>query len=73
MKGEEIPIEARIMALADVFDALVSKRCYKDAFSYEKAYEIIENDAGTHFDKQLAMAFLSCKEELERYYNASEK
>ena len=73
MKGEEIPIEARIMALADVFDALVSKRCYKDAFSYEKAYEIIENDAGTHFDKQLAMSFLSCKEELERYYNTSEK
>lgn len=73
LKGEEIPIEARIMALADVFDALVSKRCYKDAFSYERAYEIIEKDAGTHFDKQLAMVFLSCKEELERYYNASEK
>ncbi|MCQ2522088.1 MAG: HD domain-containing protein [Lachnospiraceae bacterium] len=73
LKGEEIPIEARIMALADVFDALVSKRCYKDAFSYERAYEIIEKDAGTHFDKHLAMVFLSCKEELENYYNASEK
>ncbi len=73
LKGDEIPIEARIMALADVFDALVSKRCYKDAFSYERAYEIIEKDAGTHFDKQLAMVFLSCKEELEDYYNASEK
>lgn len=73
LKGEEIPIEARIMALADVFDALVSKRCYKDAFSYDKAYEIIETDAGTHFDKQLAEVFLSCKEELENYYNASEK
>lgn len=70
LKGEEIPIEARIMALADVFDALVSKRCYKDAFSYERAYEIIEKDSGTHFDKQLATVFLSCKEELERYYNA---
>ena len=73
LNGEEIPIEARIMALADVFDALVSKRCYKDAFSYDKAYEIIETDAGTHFDKQLAMVFLSCKEELEKYYNESEK
>ncbi len=73
LRGEEIPIEARIMALADVFDALVSKRCYKDAFSYEKAYEIIEKDAGTHFDKQLAEVFLSCKMELEKYYNASEK
>lgn len=70
LKGEEIPIEARIMALADVFDALVSKRCYKDAFSYERAYEIIEKDSGTHFDKQLATVFLSCKEELEKYYNA---
>ena len=72
LKGDEIPIEARIMALADVFDALVSKRCYKEAFSYEKAYEIIEKDSGTHFDKQLAEVFLSCKAELENYYNACE-
>lgn len=72
LKGEDIPIEARIMALADVFDALVSKRCYKEAFSYERAYEIIEKDAGTHFDKELAKVFLTCKEELESYYNASE-
>lgn len=72
LKGEEIPIEARIMALADVFDALVSKRCYKDAFPYEKAYEIIRADAGSHFDKQLAEVFLLCKPELEAYYNASE-
>lgn len=73
LKGEEIPIEARIMALADVFDALVSKRCYKEAFSYEKAYEIIKKDAGTHFDRALAEVFLSCKDELEEYYNSSEK
>lgn len=73
LKGEEIPIEARIMALADVFDALVSKRCYKEAFSYEKAYEIISKDAGTHFDERLTKVFLSCKEELENYYNSSEK
>ncbi len=72
LKGEDIPVEARIMALADVFDALVSKRCYKDAFSHEKAYKIIENDAGTHFDEQLAKVFLFCKTELERYYNESE-
>ena len=72
LKGEEIPIEARIMALADVFDALVSKRCYKEAFSYEKAYEIIAGDAGTHFDSQLTEVFLSCKTELENYYNSSE-
>lgn len=73
LKGDEIPIEARIMALADVFDALVSKRCYKEAFSYDKAFEIIENDAGTHFDAQLAKVFLTCRPELEEYYNMCEK
>ena len=69
LKGNDIPVEARIMALADVFDALVSKRCYKDAFSYDKAFGIIEHDAGTHFDAQLAKVFLSCRAELEEYYN----
>ena len=62
--GKEIPIEARIMALADVFDALVSKRCYKDAFSYDKAFSIIEEDLGTHFDPVLGRVFLECREEL---------
>lgn len=72
LKGEEIPVEARIMALADVFDALVSKRCYKDAFSYDRAFEIIEKDSGTHFDEKLAKVFISCRPELEDYYNKSE-
>ena len=67
--GEEIPIEARIMALADVFDALVSKRCYKDAFSYDRAFNIIEEDAGSHFDPKLAKLFLECRSELEAYYD----
>ena len=67
--GEEIPIEARIMALADVFDALVSKRCYKDAFSYDRAFSIIEEDAGAHFDAKLAKLFLECRSELEAYYD----
>lgn len=69
LKGEEIPIEARIMALADVFDALVSKRCYKEAFSYDKAFSIIEQDAGTHFDERLAGIFLKCRPQLEKFYN----
>ena len=69
LKGKEIPLEARIMALADVFDALVSKRCYKEAFSYDKAFSIIEEDAGVHFDYDLAMVFISCRSELEAYYN----
>ena len=68
-KGGDIPIEARIMALADVFDALVSKRCYKDSFSFDSAFNIIEAGAGTHFDKELTKIFLSCRPELEEYYN----
>lgn len=72
LTGDEIPIEARIMALADVFDALVSKRCYKDSFSYDKAFSIIEQDAGSHFDAKLAPIFLSCRQELEDYYNSTD-
>ncbi len=68
LREEEIPIEARIMALADVFDALVSKRCYKEAFSFDKAFSIIEHDAGSHFDAALAEIFLRCRPQLEAYY-----
>ncbi len=69
LKEKEIPVEARIMALADVFDALVSKRCYKEAFSYDKAFSIIENDLGTHFDPELGKVFLECRKALEALYN----
>lgn len=69
IKGEEIPIEARIMALADVFDALVSKRCYKDAYSYDKAFGIIEESIGSHFDPVLGEVFLQCREKLESMYS----
>lgn len=65
LAGEEIPLSARIMAVADVFDALVSERCYKKPFPFEKAMEIIEKDAGTHFDPQVAEAFLLAKDEVK--------
>ena len=58
ISGEEIPLCARIMAVADVFDALTSKRCYKDAMPLEKAYAIIKEESGTHFDPVVAAAFL---------------
>jgi len=70
IKGEEIPFEARIMALADVFDALVSKRCYKDSMSYDKAFQIIEESLGTHFDPELGSAFIKCRPYLEDLYNS---
>lgn len=69
ISGEQIPLEARIMALVDVFDALVSKRCYKDSFDYDKAFSIIEESLGSHFDPQLGKEFLNCRPELEKLYN----
>lgn len=63
--GEDIPLSARIMAVADVFEALVSKRCYKEACSYEQAFDIIRNLSGTHFDPVLVEAFLNRKEEVK--------
>lgn len=72
LSGEQIPVEARIMALADVFDALVSKRCYKEAFSYDKAFSIIENDLGSHFDPVIGKIFITCRSELEEFYNSTQ-
>ena len=59
IRGEEIPLCARIMAVADVFDALTSKRCYKNAMPVEKAYAIIKEESGTHFDPAVVEAFCS--------------
>lgn len=70
LQGEEIPLEARIMALADVFDALVSKRCYKEAKSFDEAFEIIKNDLGKHFDPTIGKIFIECRPRLEEYYNS---
>ena len=72
LSGAQIPFEARVMALADVFDALVSKRVYKDSFSYDKAFSIIEESKGTHFDPALCEAFLQCRHKLEELYNGYE-
>ncbi len=68
LKGEAIPLEARVMAIADVYDALVSKRCYKEAFSFADAYAIIEESMGKHFDPSLKKYFEQSRAELEAYY-----
>ena len=67
-KKEEIPLEARIMAVADVYDALVSKRVYKDAFSFEKADTIIKEGMGSQFDPALSGAYEKARPRLEAYY-----
>lgn len=58
LKGEQIPIPARLMAVADVYDALISKRVYKAAFSHEQAVEIISEGRATQFDPNVVDAFL---------------
>lgn len=64
LKGNEIPLSARIMAIADVFDALTSKRSYKDKISDDRAFEIIEQSSGSHFDPILVNVFVDIKEEI---------
>ena len=61
-KGEEIPLSARILALADVYDALTSSRCYKEAFSHDKSKAIIIEGKGQHFEPEIVEAFLRCEE-----------
>ena len=64
LKGEDIPLSARVMAVADVFDALVSRRCYKPPFDIEKAFSIIREETGDHFDPDVAEAFLDSRDEV---------
>jgi len=58
LAGEDIPLSARIVTLADVFDALTSSRCYKDAFAYQKAKELVLLARGRHFDPMVVDAYL---------------
>jgi response regulator RpfG family c-di-GMP phosphodiesterase len=69
LKDNMIPISARIMSLADVYDALRSERCYKKAFSHEKACEIIKEDKGTHFDPVVVDCFLNVE---KKFHHVSE-
>jgi HD-GYP domain-containing protein (c-di-GMP phosphodiesterase class II) len=64
IKGEEIHLYARIVAIADVFDALLSVRPYKKAWTAEQACHYIEANSGTHFDPKLVKAFVKCKDKL---------
>ena len=70
LKGLEIPLEARIMAIADVYDALVSKRVYKESMSFEQANKIIMEGMGKHFDQKLEPYYVAARPKLEAYYKA---
>jgi len=65
LKGDEIPISARLMAVADVYDALISRRVYKPAFRHKKSVAIIQDGKGSHFDPDLVDAFLSISDQFQ--------
>jgi len=65
LKGEDIPLAGRIVALADVFDALISHRPYKKPFTFDQAQQIIRENSGTHFDPQIVQAFLMDKKKIK--------
>ncbi len=68
LKGEDIPLPARIVALADVYDALINKRVYKEAFSDDMAKAIILAGKGSHFDPSIVDAFLSCEDKFNEIW-----
>lgn len=68
LKGEEIPLAGRIVALADVFDALINKRCYKSAMPYEDACEIIKKESSHHFDPNVVTAFFEAYEDIREIF-----
>ena len=66
LKGTNIPLEGRLMAIADVYDALISERPYKKAFSHEEACKIIEEGTGSHFDPVLINVFIKVKDKFNK-------
>lgn len=66
LKGEDIPLTARIITLVDAYDAMTSQRCYKRALPHERAVELICADSGAHFDPQVVEAFLEVADDFDR-------
>ena len=71
LKGEEIPLYGRIVALADCFDAYTSPRSYKEAFSFEKSVAMVRERAGSHFDPVVVKAFLREEPRIRRVWEAN--
>ena len=70
LAGNDIPLEARVMAVADVYDALVSKRCYKEPMSFKQAYTVMMANMGTQFDPMMESVFMMASPRLEAYYKS---
>ena len=73
LKGEDIPLEARIMAVADVYDALVSKRVYKERMPFEKADQIMLEGMGSQFAPEMEAVYRRARPKLETYYLEEER
>lgn len=73
LKGEEIPLSARIVAIADVFDALSHKRVYKEAWSIDDAFQEIQNLSGKQFDPELVLAFLQVRDRITSINDSYER
>ena len=73
LKGEEIPLQGRLLAVVDVYDALVSERPYKEALSHEQAVDIIKKGKGSHFDPQMVDLFLNVADELKSVASLKEE
>jgi len=71
LKGKKIPLYGRIVGLADVFDALISKRSYKKAYTFDKSVSMIMERAGTHFDPEVVMAFVRNRGKIRKVWQAN--
>ena len=66
LSGKDIPLAGRLMAIIDVYDALVNKRVYKPAFTHEAALSMMKEERGTHFDPELLDAFFEIGDEVQQ-------
>ncbi|UCC94560.1 MAG: HD domain-containing protein [Candidatus Omnitrophota bacterium] len=71
LRGKQIPLFGRIVALADVFDALTTKRPYKEAYDFEVAIRMVKEESGRHFDPEIVKAFLSRKKRIREIWQAT--
>ena len=69
LAGEDIPLSARIVALVDVYDALVSERCYKKSMTHEEAMDIVNRESGTHFDAEIVQALSQIEDQVKAIYS----
>jgi len=67
LAGTAIPLSARVVAIVDVYDALVSERCYKKAYSHEQAINILKQGAGNHFDPDIINTLLEVEAQFKSY------